>query len=88
MFGVRLTRIVHDITLDNEMPVWTHYSIYFSIGAHVNVFPSVRKLTIRDLLQHHKLHHVTSRMYCKLIVKFYNFVFEKIHKNGSTAKGG
>ena len=47
---------------------------------------AVGKLNVRVLWHHHMLLQVISQRYCQVFVKFYNFVFEKIDKEGSPMK--
>ena len=44
---------------------------------------AVGKLNVRVLWHHHMLLQVISQRYCQVFVKSYNFVFEKIDKEGS-----
>ena len=44
---------------------------------------AVGKLNVRVLWHHHMLLQVMSQSYCQVFVKSYNFVFEKIDKEGS-----
>ena len=41
---------------------------------------AVGKLNVRVLWHHHMLLQVISQSYCQVVVKSYNFVFEKIDK--------
>ena len=55
----------------------------FPLALMLTFTSAVGKLNVRVLWHHHMLLQVISQRYCQVFVKFYNFVFEKIDKEGS-----
>ena len=55
----------------------------FPLAPMLTFTSAVGKLNVRVLWHHHMLLQVISQRYCQVFVKSYNFVFEKIDKEGS-----
>ena len=55
----------------------------FPLAPMLTFTSAVGKLNVRVLWHHHMLLQVISQSYCQVFVKSYNFVFEKIDKEGS-----
>ena len=55
----------------------------FPLAPMLRFTSDVGKLNVRALWHHHMLLQVISQIYCQVFVKSYNFVFEKIDKEGS-----
>ena len=55
----------------------------FPLAPMLTFTSAVGKLNVRVLWHHHILLQVISQRYCQVFVKSYNFVFEKIDKEGS-----
>ena len=64
---------------------WTGNSLVFifPLAPMLTFTSAVGKLNVRVLWHHHMLLQVISQRYCQVFVKSYNFVFEKIDKEGS-----
>ena len=58
----------------------------FPLAPMLTFTSAVGKLNVRVLWHHHMLLQVISQRYCQVFVKSYNFVFEKIDKEGSPVK--
>ena len=58
----------------------------FPLAPMLTFTSAVGKLNVRVLWHHHMLLQVISQSYCQVFVKSYNFVFEKIDKEGSPVK--
>ena len=58
----------------------------FPLAPMLTFTSAVGKLNVRVLWHHHMLVQVISQSYCRVFVKSYNFVFEKIDKEGSPVK--
>ena len=57
--------------------------LIFPLAPMLTFTSAVGKLNVRVLWHHHMLLQVISQRYCQVFVKSYNFVFEKIDKEGS-----
>ena len=55
----------------------------FPLAPMLTFTSAVGKLNVRVLWHHRMLLQVISQSYCQVFVKSYNFVFEKIDKEGS-----
>ena len=58
----------------------------FPLAPMLTFTSAVGKLNVRVLWHHHMLLQVIPQSYCQVFVKSYNFVFEKIDKQGSPVK--
>ena len=54
----------------------------FPLAPMLTFTSAVGKLNVRVLWHHHMLLQVISQRYCQVFVRSYNFVFEKIDKEG------
>ena len=76
--------------LAQEWAVWSRTGdslvFIFPLAPMLTFTSAVGKLNVRVLWHHHMLLQVISQSYCQVFVKSYNFVFEKIDKEGSPLK--
>ena len=68
---------------NNAIPPGDSLVFIFPLAPMLTFTSAVGKLNVRVLWHHHMLLQVISQRYCQVFVKSYNFVFEKIDKEGS-----
>ena len=78
---VEHTKSVHNRT--NPAVFGDSLVFIFPLAPILTFTSAVGKLNVRLLWHHHMLLQVISQIYCQVFVKSYNFVFEKIDKEGS-----
>ena len=84
--GTALARVWDDIVRRRHLcdeAVGDSLVFIFPLATMLTFTSAVGKLNVRVLWHHHMLLQVISQSYCQVFVKSYNFVFEKIDKEGS-----